>query len=497
MSRDVEQLRAPPQSIEAEQAVLGALMIDPRAFAKVAKILTEEHFYRRDHQLIFRAIQWLESKGRPFDAVTLGEWMEARGRSDLVPPAYLIDLHTNTPSSANVKGYAEIVRDKAILRQLIDLGTEIVNDGFVPDGRDTHELIAAAEQRVLTIGRVAQANLGDAENGRRVLARTVSELERRLKAGHGLLGCETSIDALDRMILGFQPTDLIVLAARPSMGKTALMGRMRRHAARAGLIPFTLSMEMSTEQLTMRDLAAVARVNLRHVQLPVLASEEEMARIHQAMLEMQQWDHWTDDQSSLTVEQVCSRIRRAKAQYNIGIAFIDYLQFIDLNASRHPGQSTAVMIQHITRMLKGLAKELKIPIVLLSQLNRGLESRGDKRPVMSDLRESGAIEQDADVILFLHRPAYYERDLAKDDPKQRIAEIIVAKCRNGETGIVTARAALEFQDFDNMAADEIDDYFAQERNNEQTAPRDRSGVGFQGGNSGRTGSKGADRRANA
>ncbi len=491
--RDAARLRIPPQSVHAEQSVLGGLMLDPDAVNRVGDRLSANDFYRRDHQLIYSAILELADAGKPFDAVTIGEWFEAQGMGEMVGGgAYLVELASTTPSAANIKAYADIVRDKSLLRKLIGVGTDIVNDGFQPDGRESEELLSAAESALLALSKQA-GDMAEAEPGKRGLMRAVLEMDRRREAGGGLLGIESSIDELDRLILGLQPTDLVILAARPSMGKTAMMGQMRRHAARLGKRPYTVSLEMSAEQIYMRDIAAEARVNLRHVQIPSTAEDEDWPRMEAAIQRMAQWAWWLDDQSAMTVEQICARARRAKMQHDTGIIFIDYLQFITPPSTQQNG---AAAIQHITRALKGLAKELKVPIVLLSQLNRGLESRTNKRPMMSDLRESGAIEQDADVILFLHREGYYKaHEWPKDDPRHRIGEIIVGKCRNGELGVAHCRVSLEYQSFDNLSYDEIpEDYHDTSNNdNKRGGSGGRSGAGFSADGHGGSGSQGKRR----
>lgn len=491
-----EHLRLPPQSIEAEQSVLGGLMLDPGALDKVLHLLGEGDFYRRDHVMIYRAIKALADKGKPYDAVTVGEFFSAKGMSEMVEGgAYLTDLVRLTPSSANIRAYAEIVRDKAMLREMIDAGTSIVADGFQPDGKDVTELLAKAEQSVMALARGRHSN-DSMQAGKRGLRRAVAEMERRILAGQSLLGISSSLDALDDMILGLQDSDLVILAARPSMGKTAFMLQMRRHAAKLGKRPLTISMEMTAEQVYMRDIAAVGSVNYKRVQNPILADEQDMQCIQRAFAEMEPWEWWLDDTSSMTVGQICSRIRRAKKDHDIGIAFIDYLQFIDLGEVRN---GIPAALQNVTRMLKALAKELRIPIVLLSQLNRGLESRTNKRPMMSDLRESGAIEQDADVVLFLHREAYYNKDWPATDPRQSIGEVIVSKARNGETGTVMVKSVLAYQRFDNLAEHELPmEYETAEKQaaNEQRSKRDgKSGAGFQPGGNNGTGRAGKDRGA--
>lgn len=461
----IEELRIPPMSIEAEQAVLGGLMLAPDAFDIVADIVVEADFYRRDHQLIFAGIRALAEKNKPYDAVTLGEWFEAHGQAEQVAGgAYLIELASTTPSAANIKAYAEIVRDKSLLRKMIEVGTQIVNDGFVPAGRETSELLASAENAVLTIGGASVAEIEPAELG---LQATVTELARRRAAGaNALLGVTSGIDLLDELTLGWQP-GLIIVAARPSMGKTALALSLRRAAAHAGARPGLWSLEMNKQQLFMRDIAAVGRVDYNHVQRPARATPEEMERMRVAIAKLRRMPMWMDDTPSLTVNQLVARLRRAKRQFDIKIAFIDYLQFIDLGQAKN---GIAAAIQEVTRKLRAAAMTLGIPIVLLSQLNRALESRSDKRPIMSDLRESGAIEQDADVVMFLHRQGYYERDWARDDPRQSVAELILGKVRTGETGMVTVNWQGRYQAFGNMSYSDIPPDYREQRGGFEARP---------------------------
>lgn len=458
----IEQLRVPPMSIEAEQAVLGGLMLAPDALDIVVDIVHESDFYRRDHQLIFKAISELADKNRPYDAVTLGEWFEAQGLAELVAGgAYLIQLASTTPSAANISAYAEIVRDKATLRQLIEVGTGIVNDGFQPDGRETTEILANAENAVLRIGGTGV--IKGVQTGKEGLVRTYVEMDRRRKLGDQLLGVSTSLDDLDEATNGLQDDDLIILAARPSMGKTALMGQLRRQAAITGRKPLTFSMEMSAPQIYMRDVAALARVDYAKVQRPDRMSEEETHRVGAAFAKMKDWEWWLDDSPPASVVQLAARIRRMKKQHDIGIVFIDYLQLIDISELLRAGYNTNAAIQEVTRTLKALAKLLHLPIVLLSQLNRGVEGRGDKRPNLSDLRESGAIEQDADLILFLHRQGYYEKDWARDDPRHNVAEVIVGKSRTGTVGPVSVQWQGQFQRFNNLSYENIPSNYRDQR----------------------------------
>ena len=455
----VEQLRVPPHSIESEQAVLGALMLVSRdTYEKVADIVGEDDFYRRDHQLIYRAIKELAESNppKPYDAVTLGDWFEAHGLGAQVSNgAYLIELATTTPSAANIVAYAHIVKDKALLRRMIDVGTNMVNNGFMPDGRDTTELLASAESEVMAIGDEVKTDIYTGEDGLRA---TIKELSRRRKLGvNDLLGATTSLDALDDLTCGLQDSDLIVLAARPSMGKTALMLQMNRACAMDRRRPYTIELEMSQPQVYMRHIAATAKLDFGIVQRPARASETEMERMRQSISKLKGLQWWLDCSPGLNIDLICARIRRMKKQYDIGIAFIDYLQYIDYSRQLRYTNATGA-IQEITRKLKGLAKELGIPVVLLSQLNRALEQRRDKRPILSDLRESGAIEQDADVIMFLHREGYYE-DWGRDDLRNKVAEVEVAKSRNGVTDTVRVQWEGRFQLFNNLAYGDAANYF--------------------------------------
>lgn len=445
-----DQLRIPPQAIQSEQSVLGGLLLTGKdTFDVVADIIAEDDFYRHDHQLIFRAIKQASDAGKPYDSVTIGEWFESMGMESAVDGgAYLIELASNTPSAANIAAYARIVKEKSTLRRMIDVGTQIINDGFSPEGQDVTDLLAKAESAVMAVsGLVAD----DVISGDDALRDTVAELSRRRKlSASDLLGATTSLDAVDALTYGLQPGDLIVLAARPSMGKTAMMLQMMRAAAMDGHRPYGIELEMGKEQTLMRQIAAVGRVDFGIVQRPSKATEDDMARVRGAVSKLRGLEWWMDFSPGMTIDQIAAKLRRMKRQKNISIAFIDYLQYIDTSRQLRYTNATGA-IQEITRRLKGLAKELGIPIVLLSQLNRGLEQRRDKRPILSDLRESGAIEQDADVVIFLHREAYYDHDIPKDDPRQKLAEVIVAKSRNGVVGSVNAHWEGKYQLFGDIS----------------------------------------------
>ncbi|MGY1457651.1 MULTISPECIES: replicative DNA helicase [unclassified Luteimonas] len=446
----VEQLRVPPQSVEAEQAVLGGLMLSPESYDRVGDQLVEGDFYRRDHQLIFRAIKELAERNRPFDAVTLGEWFESLGQSELVAGgAYLVELASTTPSAANIVAYAEIVRDKAVLRQLIEVGTGIVNDGFQPEGRESAELLAKAEQEVFAIAEAGSRGRTDFTAVNQAMAEAFDVLQTRYANGGGITGLPTGYTEFDEMTAGLQPTDLIILAARPAMGKTTLALNMAEYAAMKTKKPVAVfSMEMSASQLALRLISSVGRVNATRLRTGQL-EDEDWSRISSAIRLLKETKIFIDDTPALSPDVLRAKARRLKREHGLGMIVIDYLQLMAV-----PGNSEnrATEISEISRSLKGLAKELNVPVVALSQLNRSLETRTDKRPVMADLRESGAIEQDADVIVFIYRDDYYNKE---NSPDKGLAEVIIGKQRNGPTGSVKLKFFGEYTRFDNLAHDSV------------------------------------------
>ncbi|HRP73904.1 MAG TPA: replicative DNA helicase, partial [Luteimonas sp.] len=385
----IDQLRVPPQSVDAEQAVLGGLMLAPDAYDRVADLITEGDFYRRDHQLIYRAIRELAEKNRPFDAVTLGEWFESQGQAEQVAGgAYLVELATTTPSAANIKAYAEIVRDKAILRQLIEVGTDIVNDGFQPEGRDSGELLAKAEQQVFKIAEAGARGRQDFTAVNDAMREAFDILQTRHANGGGITGMPTGYTEFDEMTAGLQPTDLLILAARPAMGKTTLALNMAEYAAmKTKKAVAVFSMEMSASQLALRLISSVGRVNATRLRTGQL-EDEDWSRVTSAIRLIKDTRIFIDDTPALSPDVLRAKARRLKREHDLGLIVIDYLQLMAV-----PGNSEnrATEISEISRSLKALAKELNVPVIALSQLNRSLETRTDKRPVMADLRESGAI----------------------------------------------------------------------------------------------------------
>ena len=446
----VEQLRVPPQSVEAEQAVLGGLMLAPESFDRVGDLLVDQDFYRRDHQLIYRAIRELAERNRPFDAVTLGEWFESQGQAEQVAGgAYLVELASTTPSAANIRAYAEIVRDKAILRQLIEVGTGIVNDGFQPEGRESNELLAKAEQDVFRIAEAGSRGRRDFVAVNDALIEAFDVLQTRHASGGSITGLPTGYTEFDEMTAGLQPTDLLILAARPAMGKTTLALNMAEYAAiRSKKAVAVFSMEMSASQLALRLISSNGRVNATRLRTGQL-EDEDWSRVTSAIRMLREARIFIDDTPALSPEVLRSKARRLKREHDLGLIVIDYLQLMAVPGNQ---ENRATEISEISRSLKALAKELNVPVIALSQLNRSLETRTDKRPVMADLRESGAIEQDADVIVFIYRDEYYNKE---NSPDKGLAEVIIGKQRNGPTGSIKLKFFGEYTRFDNLSHDSV------------------------------------------
>ncbi len=450
---NIEALRVPPHSIEAEQAVLGGLMIAPEAWERVADRIAEHDFYRKDHRLVFRAINELTSKDMPCDAVTLGEWFEAQGLDGEVGGmAYVIELANSTPSAANIVAYADIVREKSVLRQLIDTGTEIAGDAFQPEGRSSQELLETAEQKVFRIAEAGARGRKGFVSMRSAVKDAFQILHHRFENKGQITGLPTGFADLDEMTTGLQPSDLVILAARPSMGKTALALNMAENAAmRTKKAVAVFSMEMSASQLAFRLISSLGRINQQHLRTGDLA-EEEWPRVTSAITMLSEAKIFIDDTPALSPGELRARARRLKREHDLGLIVIDYLQLMQVPGNK---ENRATEISEISRGLKALAKELDVPVIALSQLNRSLEQRTDKKPVMSDLRESGAIEQDADLIMFIYRDEYYNAD----SPEKGVAEIIIGKQRNGPTGSVKLAFLGQFTKFENLASDRYASHF--------------------------------------
>lgn len=430
-SATVEALRVPPHSTDAEQAVLGGLMLAPDALDKVADRLGEQDFYRKDHRLIWRAITELANKSMPCDAITLGDWFEANGLAEMVGGAsYLVELANATPSAANIVAYADIVREKSILRQLIDAGTATTEDGYRPEGQSVQEVLENAEQRVFKIAESGARGRKDSVSMREAVKDAFRLLHERYQNKGQLTGVSTGFSDLDELTSGLQPSDLVIVAARPSMGKTAFAVNIAESAAlRSKKAVVIFSMEMSASQLAFRMISSIGRIHQQHLRNGDLA-EEDWPRVTNAIAILSEAKIFIDDSPSLSPVELRARARRLHREHGgLGLIVIDYLQLMQVPGNK---ENRATEISEISRSLKGLAKELNVPVIALSQLNRSLEQRADKRPMMSDLRESGAIEQDADVIMFIYRDEYYN----KETEEPGVAEIIISKHRNGALGTV-------------------------------------------------------------
>ena len=426
----VENLKVPPHSIEGEQAVLGGLLLSPRAFDQVADVVTEADFYREDHRLIFRAISELSNKGRPCDAVTVTEWFESHGVVDQVDGgAYVSQLASNTPSAANVRAYAEIVREKSVLRQLIDVGAEITSDAFSSDGRDSRELLEVAEQKVFAIADQGMRSGSTFVPIQEAIKISIEKLQELAEHEGDITGIPTGFRDFDEKTAGLQDSDLIIVAGRPSMGKTTLAMNIAESAAIKHEVAVAIfSMEMSAEQLVRRMFSSLGQIDqnkLRNGKLDDL----DWPKLTSAMNLLHKSRIFIDETPSLSPAELRARARRLKREHDIGLIVVDYLQLMAVPGTR---ENRATEIAEISRSLKAIAKELHLPVIALSQLNRALEQRPNKRPVMADLRESGSIEQDADLIVFIYRDEVYN----EDTPEKGKAEIIIGKHRNGPTGTV-------------------------------------------------------------
>jgi replicative DNA helicase len=451
MSRELESLRIPPHSLEAEQSVIGGLMLDNKAWERVGDKLVAEDFYRRDHRLIFDAIGELAERNQPCDAVTVSEFLDRKGQIEEAGGlAYLGQLAMDTPSAANTVAYADIVRERSMLRELIRVGGEIAGSAFQSDGRDAASLVDAAERSVFEIAEKGHRRGSGFVPLKEILPRTIDRLDELQSSEGHVTGAPTGFDDLDRMTAGLHPGDLVIIAGRPSMGKTSLAMNIAEHIAISAAKPVAIfSMEMSAEQLSFRMISSLGRVNQSHLRTGNF-SDEDWHRINSAVSVMSNASVFIDDSPALNPTEVRARARRLKREHGLGLIVVDYLQLMQVSGS---GENRATEISEISRSLKALAKELSLPVIALSQLNRSVEQRTDKRPVMSDLRESGAIEQDADLIAFIYRDEVYN----KDTLRKGIADIIVAKQRNGPIGDIQLTFLGEYTKFENFAPDAYGD----------------------------------------
>lgn len=447
-------VRQPPSSMEAEQSLLGALMLSEHAWDKIADRLGEGDFYRETHRLIFRAISELQADHQPSDAVTVADWFARHDLLDRVEGgAYLTMLANETPGTSNVTGYADIVREKSILRQLIEIGTQVADSALNPSGISSKELLESAEQKMYAIAEQGMRAGGGYQHVRDVMSRALDRLNELQDNEGDITGVPSGFAELDRRTAGLQPTDLIIVAGRPAMGKTSFAMNIAASAAIKAKLPVAVfSMEMSDLQLVLRLFSSWGRINQNKLRTGRL-DDQDYASLTSAMNVLKKADILIDETPALSPTELRARARRMKREHDIGLILIDYLQLMQVPGNK---ENRATEISEISRSLKALAKELKVPVIALSQLNRALEQRPNKRPVMADLRESGAIEQDADLILFIYRDEVYN----EDSPDKGLAEIIIGKHRNGATGDFKLHFEGEFLRFRDYVEDRygIDDH---------------------------------------
>jgi len=438
------QLKVPPHSVEAEQALLGGLMLDNGAWDDIADLVSEDDLYRRDHRLIFTAISQLAALGSPFDVITVSEKLE--GDSALASAgglAYLGLLAKNTPSAANIKAYAAIVRDHSVARQLIRVGTKVSDSAFNREGRTTAELLDHAEQMVFEIAEQGARDRRGYASIKDILVKVVDRIDTLFQQDDPITGVPTGFTDFDDMTSGLQSSDLVIIAGRPSMGKTTFAVNIAENAAiKKGLPVAIFSMEMPGEQLAMRMMSSLGRIDQHRLRTGKL-DDDDWPRLTSAVGILAETRLFIDDTPALTPTDLRARARRLKREHDLGLIVIDYLQLMQVPGNK---ENRATEISEISRSLKALAKELQVPVIALSQLNRSLEQRPNKRPVMSDLRESGAIEQDADLIVFIYRDEVYN----DDSPDKGTAEIIIGKQRNGPIGTVRLTFLGQFTRFENF-----------------------------------------------
>jgi len=450
MARDdeVARLRVPPHSIEAEQSVLGGLLIDNGAWDRAADLLRDGDFYRWEHRLIYAAIGGLVSASKPADVITVFEQLQMLGKADECGGlTYLNALAQSVPSAANLRRYAEIVRERAILRQLIGASDEIATSAFNPQGRAVSTILDEAESRIFKIGEEGARTRHGFQSIDRLVVQLIDRVTELAENGaEDVTGVRTGFFELDRKTAGLQPGDLIVLAARPSMGKTAFALNIAEHVAvHEGLPVVVFSMEMGASQLALRLVGSLGRIDQQHLRTGALR-DDEWTRLTEAVDKLGKAAIFIDETPALEPAELRARARRQARQCGkLGLIVVDYLQL--MSGSSGSDENRATELGEISRGLKALAKELQCPVIALSQLNRSVETRNDKRPLMSDLRESGAIEQDADVIMFIYRDDYYN----KESKEPGVAEIIIGKQRNGPTGDFRLTFLKPLTRFENLA----------------------------------------------
>ncbi|MFJ8237501.1 replicative DNA helicase [Ureibacillus sp. NPDC094379] len=431
--------RVPPHNHEAEQSVIGAIFLEPQALITASEILIPEDFYRIAHQKIFETMLSLSDQGQPIDVVTVTEELSAKKElEDVGGLSYLTELANAVPTAANIAHYAKIVEEKALLRRLIRVATKIAEDGYTRED-EVETLLAEAEKKVMEVAN--RKNAGDFKHVKDVLVQTYDNIEQLQSRQGDVTGIPTGFRDLDRMTAGFQRNDLIIVAARPSVGKTAFALNIAQNVAiKARENVAIFSLEMGAEQLVMRLLCAEGNIDAQALRTGALTTED-WSKLTMAMGSLSNSGIYIDDTPGVRVNEIRAKCRRLAQENGLGMILIDYLQLIQ--GSGKSGENRQQEVSEISRSLKALARELKVPVIALSQLSRGVEQRQDKRPMMSDIRESGSIEQDADIVAFLYRDDYYD----KESENKNMIEIIIAKQRNGPTGTVTLAFKKEFNKF--------------------------------------------------
>ncbi|MCA3237177.1 MAG: replicative DNA helicase [Curvibacter sp.] len=446
--RQIAQLRVPPHSIEAESSVLGGLLLDNGAWDRVGDLLSESDFYRYEHRLIYAAMAALINASRPADVITVFEHLQSQGKAEETGGlAYLNALAQYVPSAGNIRRYAEIVRERAILRKLVAASDEIATSAFNPQGRPVAQILDESEQKIFNIGEEGSRMKRGFQAMDTLVVDLMDRVQEMADNPNDITGVPTGFYDLDRMTAGLQPGDMVVLAARPSMGKTAFAINIAEHVAlNEGLPVAVFSMEMGASQLAVRIVGSIGRIDQGHLRTGKL-TDEEWPRLTEAIEKLRNISLHIDETAGLTVSELRANARRLARQCGkLGLIVVDYLQLMSGSAGNDENRATE--LGEISRGLKMLAKELQCPVIALSQLNRSVETRPDKRPMMSDLRESGAIEQDADIIMFIYRDEYYTKDACKEPG---VAEIIIAKQRNGPTGTVKLAFLRPLTRFESLA----------------------------------------------
>ena len=446
-----QRIKVPPHSIEAEQSLLGGLMLDHKSWDKVADVVSEADFYRKDHQLIFGAIANLAEDANPCDVVTVSEWLDNRSQLDEAGGLeYLASLANETPGAANARSYAKILRERSMLRSLITAGNEISGAAFASDGRTAAEIVDEAEQLVFQIAESGSRGQSGFQPLKKILPEAVDRIDVLHQSDGDITGIPSGFSEFDKLTAGLQGGDLVIVAGRPSMGKTTFAVNIAENAAIGAKVPTAIfSMEMPSQQLAFRMISSLGRVDQTHLRTGKFP-DEDWSRINTAVQLMSEAPIFIDDTPGLSPTEIRARARRLQREHGLGLIVVDYLQLMAVPGNK---ENRATEISEISRSLKALAKELSLPVIALSQLNRSVEQRTDKRPVMSDLRESGAIEQDADLIIFIYREEVYNQDT----PRKGVADISIAKQRNGPIGDFPLTFVGRYTKFENWVPDNYAD----------------------------------------